>query len=327
MKSVKTVFEGAGKVGTSKAFVGAASDATSNKSIRDLVKKTAGKVDDVGDAAKRAAGKVDDVGDAAKKAAGKADDAAKAAKRAKKAKRLKKIKKTAKYGVAAGLVATGFNEYLASDVNAEARAECERACQPVMGTRPVDDGAADPEEGESDAAAGKPFNLCGADALAYPYLDDFVQREGVHKEGDDDDGTPVAELAPDDPKRVAVLEDLKCVSCAEGHRPTDEDFMYETYEGDALALKDYCTPVCADKCLAAYPVENVGPVEKAIAAVEDLFERLWNFDIMDAVYMVLWALAAVVSLRVGANYGYTGRFVGIAVTGLAVSKFYSLWVD
>ena len=76
----------------------------------------------------------------------------------------------------------------------------------------------------------------------------------------------MAELAPDDPKRVAVPEDPRLV--AEGHRPTDEDFKGETYEGDALALKDYCTPVCADKCLAAYPVENVGLVEKAIAAVK-----------------------------------------------------------
>ena len=327
MKAAGKLAKGAGTVAdaaTNKSLLNAASGATTNKGIKDLVSKAmknSDKAKNLDDAAEKA-------GDLAKASKTKADDLAKASKKADKAKRMKRIKKTAAYGVAAGVGLGYINDRFASDVNKEARAECERACQPVMGTRvasvPADLETEPVEDGASDAATGKPFNLCGEDALAYPDLDDFVKREGVHREGDDDEGTPVADLAPDDPKRVAVLENLKCVSCAEGHRPTDEDFMYETYEGDALALRDYCTPVCADKCLGAYPVQNVGPVEKAIAAVKDLFERLWNFDITDAFSMVGWAALAVASLRVSAPYGKPGKLLGIMTSVYSGYRVYNL---
>lgn len=290
--------KGIGKVGsaaanvTKKPLLNAGLDGAKKfdkAGLADLLKKAKTASKKGGDAGKDAADAGKKVADAGKAAAKKADDAAEAAKKAKKA---KKLKRAAAMGIAGGVGLGYLNDRFASDANEEARAECERACQPLM---------------QSATGTAAPFDLCD-DMLVYPQLEDFVEREGVHREGEDDEGTPVSDFKPGDPKRVAVLENLKCVSCAEGHRPDDGVFEYEAYQGDAGALREHCTPVCAEKCLQAYPVDNVGPVEKAIAAVQDAIDEfwdalmgVWNFSFRDAAYIAGLVVATLYALSYGSK--------------------------
>jgi len=271
----------------------AATDLAGSKALLNLSSDGANKINKTGlaDMLKKAKTASKKGADAGKAAAKKADDAAAAAKKAKKA---KKLKRAAVMGIAGGVGLGYLNDRFASDANEEARAECERACQPLM---------------LGAMGTTSPFNLCAEDMLSYPELDAFVEREGVRRESEDDDeGTPVADLDPGDPKRVAVLENLKCVSCAEGHRPDDGVFEYAAYQGDAGALREHCTPVCAEKCLQAYPVDNQGPVDKAIAAVQDAIEEFWdtlmgwwNFSFVDAAYIAGLVVATFYALSYGSK--------------------------